>query len=144
MAIALDTSVVVAALLSWHEEHDWARSTLEDLLTSEEEILLPMRVVVEAYSVMTRLPSPHRLAPRDAWQLLDESFKSSSRLIGLTARQLWQLLESLAEHCVAGGAAYDAEIIECAARGAARAIVTLNRQQFERLAPDELEVLGPR
>lgn len=144
MAVALDTSVVVAALLSWHEEHGWARATLEDLMASDEEILLPMRVVLEAYAVMTRLPSPHRLAPRDAWQLLDKSFKSSSRLIGLTARQLWQLLESLAERRVAGGAAYDAEIIECAARGVARAVVTLNCRQFERLTPDDLEILGPR
>lgn len=144
MAIVLDTSVVIAALLSWHEEHDWARSTLEDLLTSEEEILMPTRVVVEAYSVMTRLPSPHRLAPSDARQLLDESFKSSSQLIDLTPEQLWQLLEGLADRRVAGGAAYDAEIIECAAKGGARAVVTLNRRQFERLAPDQLEILGPR
>ena len=143
MAVALDTSVVVAALLSWHEEHDWARSTLEDLLAGEQEILLPTRVVVEAYSVMTRLPSPHRLAPRDARQLLDESFRSSSRLIGLTPEQLWQLLESLADRRVAGGAAYDAEIIECAAKGRARVVVTLNRRQFERLTPVELEILVP-
>ena len=55
--IALDTSVVVAALLAFHERHAVARSVVDDALRDGGAIL-PVPVVFEAYSVLTRLPSP--------------------------------------------------------------------------------------
>lgn len=52
--IAVDTSIVVAAFASWHEAHEAARGALS------EEPRLPAQVAVESYSVLTRLPPPHR------------------------------------------------------------------------------------
>ncbi len=52
--IAVDTSVVVAAFASWHEGH---RSALAVLARHPR---LPAHVAVESFSVLTRLPPPHR------------------------------------------------------------------------------------
>src|SRR5712691_11139635 len=55
---AADSSLVVAAFASWHENHDAARRVLDGALRLVEHCAL------ETYSVLTRLPAPHR-APGD-------------------------------------------------------------------------------
>ena len=51
---AADTSLVVAAFASWHERHDAARHALD------QGLRLIAHCAVETYSVLTRLPPPHR------------------------------------------------------------------------------------
>ena len=58
-ATALDASVIVAALLAAHEHHGPAATELGALLAEPGDVILPLQALVEAYSVMTRLPSPH-------------------------------------------------------------------------------------
>ena len=53
---AADTSVVIAAFASWHENHQAARRALDNGLRLVEHC------AVETYSVLTRLPAPHRVA----------------------------------------------------------------------------------
>ena len=52
---AADTSVIAAAFASWHENHDAARAELDRGLRLIEHCAL------ETYSVLTRLPPPHRV-----------------------------------------------------------------------------------
>jgi hypothetical protein len=59
--IAIDTSLVVALFASWHEAHELARKAVP------HEVHLPAHVLLESYSVLTRLPPPHR-APADMVQ----------------------------------------------------------------------------
>ena len=49
-----DTSLVVAAYASWHEQHEPARRALDSGLRLIDHCAL------ETYSVLTRLPAPHR------------------------------------------------------------------------------------
>lgn len=58
--VALDTSVVVAALLAVHEHHAVAAPYVA-ALRRESTIIVPLPVLVESYSVLTRLPTPLRL-----------------------------------------------------------------------------------
>src|SRR5437762_33252 len=88
--IAVDSSVVIAGLLSWHEFHKRALQALEKAMAARR-LLIPFPVLVESYSVMTRLPSPHRLRPEIAHQLLHDSF-SSARIVGLSPRKAWTFL----------------------------------------------------
>ena len=53
---AADTSLVIAAFASWHEHHEAARSALDSGLRLIDHCAL------ETYSVLTRLPPPHRAA----------------------------------------------------------------------------------
>ena len=138
---AVDTSVIVAGLLSWHEHHDLAREWLETIL-EEHQLVLPTRVLVESYSVLTRLPPPHRLSPRDAFDLLAGSFREQAQMIDFEADGRWVFLEEGAAQHLQGGATYDAEIIHTAVDARARKLVTLNRRHFDRFAPPSLEILG--
>jgi predicted nucleic acid-binding protein len=61
--------------------------------------------LVETYSVLTRLPAPHRLAAADAQQLLDRRF--GSRVLVPSAQLTRNIVVRLAEAGVTGGATYD-------------------------------------
>lgn len=54
--IAPDTSVLVAGFATWHEGHEAAVRALN------RGVHLIAHAAVETYSVLTRLPPPHRIA----------------------------------------------------------------------------------
>ena len=101
-----DTSVVVAGLSSWHADHDVARRELARRPPALGAVL------IEAYSVLTRLPPPRRLRPRLVRDALTAALPGDPIL--LPAAALRTLLNGLVDHNVVGGAAYDAVIAETA------------------------------
>ncbi len=97
---AADTSLVVAAFASWHQAHDRARRALDSGLSLIEHCAL------ETYSVLTRLPPPHR-APGDVVRdFLAARFPAP--LLRLSATAYREFILGLPDRHVAGGAAYDA------------------------------------
>ncbi len=97
---AADTSLVVAAFASWHRGHDGARRALDGGLRLIEHCAL------ETYSVLTRLPPPHR-APGDVVRdFLAARFPDP--LLRLSASQYREFVLGLPDRQVVGGAAYDA------------------------------------
>jgi len=141
--IALDASVIVPGLLSWHARHDTASAELVALLQKPGKILLPLHSLIEAYAVMTRLPPPHRLSPKNAFSILEGSFAKRSILVGLDGEEGWDLIRELSQRSIAGGTTYDGLIVACARKGGARLILTFNRRHFERLESDAIEILEP-
>ncbi|MGE3843299.1 MAG: PIN domain-containing protein [Vicinamibacterales bacterium] len=100
--MAVDTSVVVAGFASWHEGHQAAAVVLG------RNPRVPAHVLVESYSVLTRLPPPHR-APADlVARFLAERFPEAPLV--LPARAHLELVRTAAEGGFAGGAIYDALI----------------------------------
>ncbi len=142
--LALDASVIIAALQSWHVRHSAARASLDEALGSGDEIVVPSRVLVECFSVMTRMPVPHRLDPSDARRVLEGTLEGSVRLVDLPPRRYWRFLRDVAGRVISGGAVYDAEIVECSRLAGATRILTLNQSDFERLAPDGIRIVTPR
>jgi predicted nucleic acid-binding protein len=115
---------------------------LEEVFAAEGGVILPLPALFEAYSVMTRLPAPHRLSPADALNLLEDSPLHRSSLVGLPGEEGWTFARTLVARGVAGGRTYDALIVACAKRGGASHILTLNQRHFEGLDPD-IEVIVP-
>lgn len=66
--LAVDTSVVVAAFATWHDGHGAALAALD------RHPRLPAHVLLESYSVLTRLPPPHRTSPATASSFLELRF----------------------------------------------------------------------
>ena len=130
--IALDSSVIVAALLSWHDRHEAAARAVERALSSKEGVLIPAHAVIESFAVLTRLPAPHRLLPAVAMELLRQNF-ASARLAALPARNVWPLVERLAFLGSGGGIAYDAVILDSASEAGATSLLTLNERDYDRL-----------
>ncbi len=100
--IAVDTSVVVAALCAWHADHASACAAIVG------GVRLPAHCLIESYSVLTRLPPPHRLDADDARDLLRSSFPDDP--ITLDGGSHAALVVRMSDAGVAGGAAYDALI----------------------------------
>ncbi len=138
---AVDTSVVVAALLGWHESHEAARKALERGLTAER-LVLPAPTLIEAYAVMTRLPSPHRLSPADAGALLRDTFAGVDT-VALDGSEVWRLIDDLETTQVAGGRSYDGHILACARKAGARRLLTLNERDFHALGDAAIEIVRP-
>jgi predicted nucleic acid-binding protein len=104
--IAVDTSVVVAGFASWHEAH---RSALAALARKPR---VPAHVLLETYSVLTRLPPPHR-APADVVErFLRERFRETPLV--LPARAHLTLIRTVAQAGLTGGSVHDAWIAACA------------------------------
>lgn len=93
---------------------------------------LPAACALEAYSVLTRLPAPHRAPPDLVRDFLLENFEG--RLIGAGPTGL-DVVATLADRGVTGGAAYDGAIA-LAVKAAGRTLLTLDRRAqatYERL-----------
>jgi len=80
---------------------------------------------IETYSVLTRLPDPHRMHATQALQFLEDWFED--RWIGLPAEAQRLLLTRLSDAGVDGGATYDA-LIGAAAAAEGATLVTADRR----------------
>jgi predicted nucleic acid-binding protein len=114
---AADTSLVVAAFASWHEHHDAARGALRG------DVRLIDHCALETYSVLTRLPPPHRSPGPVVTAFLEARFPRP--FLRLTARAHRTLVLGLAERAIVGGAVYDALVAATAAAHRAH-LVTLD------------------
>jgi predicted nucleic acid-binding protein len=117
--IAADTSVVVAAFVSWHEDHEAAVEAIK------KGVRLIGHVAFETYSVLTRMPAPLRVAPELVLELLTRNFPE--QLLTLPALKQYALLSRLVANDIGGGAVYDA-LVGAAAAHAGATLVTLDRR----------------
>ena len=117
--LAVDTSVVVAAFATWHEGHRAAFTALE------RRPRLPAQVLIESYSVLTRLPPPHRTSPEIASAFLETRF--SEPPLGLPPADYQRLVGRAVERDLAGGAVYDA-VVAWTARRARATLLTRDRR----------------
>jgi predicted nucleic acid-binding protein len=141
--IALDTSVVVALLSPWHVSHDLTLSALEKISGPRTRFIIPAQVLAETYSVLTRLPAPHRISPADAIRLLEANFQRDARVDSLSGSKFWAALSGAAETKVAGGRTYDWLIAQTAAEAGETLLVTFNRRDFEQFETESLRVRVP-
>jgi predicted nucleic acid-binding protein len=125
---AADTSVVIAAFASWHERHAAARRELDSGIRLIEHCAL------ETYSVLTRLPPPHRAAGAVVREFLEARFPGP--YLRLSARAFRDFVLALPDRAVTGGAAYDALVAAVAVAHQAE-LVTCDRRAvpvYERYA----------
>ncbi len=127
--IAVDTSVVVAGFASWHEGHRAAAAVLA------RKPRVPAHVLVEAYSVLTRLPTPHRAPASLVADFLAQRFREAP--LTLPARAHLALLETASLTGVVGGSVYDA-LIAATARHAGATLLT--RDQRARAVYEQIGV----
>lgn len=137
-----DTSCIIAAVCSWHEHHEAAATEIERRLDGRGQMIVAAPALVEAYAVLTRLPSPHRLSPQNALELLESNFLKLGTVVALNAKSYERLLLRAPKNNLAGGRTYDAVIGECAEQGKASAVLTFNAGDFKALGKD-FEVIVP-
>lgn len=141
-AFAVDSSSVIAAVSDWHDARDPTRREIDRRLDTGEDLVLPAAALVEAYSVLTRLPVHRRLSPADAWKVLEPNFVSKAHIQALEAATYAALIARLAAAGIGGGRVYDEVIAETAAQAGASALITLNPKHFPS-PPPGLAIVDP-
>ena len=116
---AADTSVVIAAFASWHENHEAARRALDSGLRLVEHCAL------ETYSVLTRLPPPHRASGEVVRDFLTARFPRP--FLRLSEDAYKDFILGLPDQGMAGGAAYDA-LVAATAAGCEAELITCDRR----------------
>ncbi|MEJ7731251.1 MAG: PIN domain-containing protein [Polyangiaceae bacterium] len=122
MKTAADTSVLVAAFASWHEQHQTASAALERVDAVVAHALL------ETYSVLTRLPAPPRMLPAVVSKFLDLTCGRHAAF-ALTATEQRKLVATCAARGLSGGAVYDAVIGATCVRAGLRLLTLDGRAQ---------------
>ena len=117
--LTCDTSVLVPALASWHEDHATARRAFLEGVES-----VPAHVLLECYSVLTRLPAPHRIPPDDAAEVVA---RVPVPAIALPDGAYRELVERLGRARITGGSAYDA-LVAATARHHGLRLLTRDRR----------------
>ncbi len=140
-ATAVDTSVLVAGVLEWHEAHAVCRAERARWKRSRRKPSIPAHALLESNAVLTRLPAGYRLRAEDAREVLEAAYAELP--VAPLPEGLWNLVAEMAERGVTGGAVYDAVILASAAAAGADELVTLDLDDFERLAPGTVRVRPP-
>jgi len=138
----LDTTCLVAAVCVWHRHHDATRREIERRDAAGEKVVLAAHSLAEAFSVLTRLPKPHRLRPGDALALIEANW-GQTRLVALAAHDYRATLRRCRDAGIGGGAVYDALIAACARKARAATLVTWDLDGFERFLEDGPAVRAP-
>lgn len=120
--IAVDSSVAIAAFSTWHEQHNEAHKIVS------KDVYLPAHSALEVFSVLTRLPAPHRISPGIAQEFLANQF--TAPFLTLQATGYRSLIETLSTYNIVGGAVYDA-LIACTAAGAGATLISCDKRAIK-------------
>lgn len=126
--ITCNTSVLVPLLASWHPQHAETREAAIGISHVGSHVLL------ETFSVLTRLPAPHQVAPKTAAELLE---RLPLTVVTLPADAHVDVVSTLAPRGVRGGAIYDGLV---AATAAHHSLLLVTRDRRARPTYDALPV----
>jgi predicted nucleic acid-binding protein len=139
--IAADATVLVAAIVGWHERHRPAIAAVEAAL-ARKSLVIPAPALVESYAILTRLPAQHRLTHADAFHLLRSSF-SPARIAAAKTRDAWSALRRWSVAGIGGSDAFDANVVAIAKEAGAKTLLTFRRMELERLTISGIEIVEP-
>lgn len=138
-----DTSCMVPAVSAWHVHHERAANEIERRLNRGETMVLAAPALVESYSVLSRLPPPHRLSAADALTILETTFMSAAEIVAIDGAVYHALLRRAPADGVVGGHIYDTIIVACARAANVATLLTFNERHFRPLGGHGLDVVVP-
>ncbi len=99
--------------------------------------------LIETYSVLTRLPAPHRLSPAAALSVVEPNFLRRVKIVALDAEAYGIILRGAPVAGVSGGRICDAVIAACAQKEKVQTLLTFNESHFRQFAGPDLLVVVP-
>ena len=136
MKVLFDTSVLVAAMVEDHPQHDRCFHWLQRAKKGEVEFLVAAHSLAELFAVLSSWPSRPRLSPSVAARLVRENVSSGARVVALSATDYDAVVRDMAEKGLAGGVVYDALIARAARKADVDRLLTLNPRHFLRAWPE--------
>jgi len=141
MKVLLDTSVLVAAMVEAHPDHERALPWLQRAKRKEVTAVVASHTLAELYAILTRLPLQPQISPVVAWQLIRENVLAALEVVPLLEDDYRAVLEHLSQTGIVGGSTYDALIVYAALKATVEQLVTLNVKDFRRVYPDLSELI---
>jgi predicted nucleic acid-binding protein len=138
-----DTSVLLGGLIDLGPASAAAQKIMAAIATGRvRQPHTAWHCCLEFYAVSTRLPEEVRLAPSDAWRLIEEEILSRFTVGQLPDDRRRSFLRTAADHGIIGGRIYDAHIAEIALVRRAAVVVTDNLRHFVGLRRHGLAVMN--
>ena len=135
MKVFLDTSVLVAAVVSNHESHTRAFPLLERIQNGKDEGVVAAHSLAELYAILTKLPPPYRHAPEQALLSIEENVLKYFKISSLAGNDYASLIREAAVVGIQGGTIYDAVLLKSAEKTNPDRVFTLNLKHFLAVAP---------
>jgi len=142
LKVFFDTSVLIAAIIKAHPHHENSLPWLQKVKKKEIEGIVSVHSLLELYSILTTLPLSPKVYPSLAANLIKENVISCFEIIKYSTSDYIQLLAELARQDVAGGASYDGLILYAAKKTRIDKILTLNVNDFIRVAPQLVRLIS--
>jgi predicted nucleic acid-binding protein len=131
MKALFDTSVLVAAILTGHEQHQSCVAILKQAQKLEVTGLVCTHSLAELYAVLTRIPQM-KVPPTLAQSLLNNNLRSFE-VIALLPEDYFSAIELMVQNQLPGGGIFDALIAQASLKTQADVLFTLNPKHFTRL-----------
>ena len=142
LKIGLDASCIVPILCDASPFHERSFECYQKLRHDGVEIVIAGHALLESFSVMTRAPDPFKTPPREAHQLLHDTFGGAT-IAELGTEGAWGAIEHTIARGHSGGRVYDTVIAQATFAAGARVLLTWNLRHFHSIAPAGLEVREP-
>lgn len=133
MKTLFDSSVLIAAFVEAHPKHKSALSALIKAKNKEFELFVSAHTILEIYSVLTSAPFKPKITSEIAKQLIKNNIKPFAKIVYLSDKDYFTIVDKMSSSGLVGGIAYDAIIIKCALNSKVDKILTLNSKDFLRL-----------
>lgn len=130
MKILFDSSVLIAAFVESHPKHKSALSFLTKAKKKEFELFVSAHTILEVYSVLTSAPFRPRITSEIARKLIENNIKPFAKIVYLSDKDYFAIIEKMNGSGLIGGIVYDAIIVECAFNFKVDEILTLNPKDF--------------
>ncbi|MGM0366597.1 MAG: PIN domain-containing protein [Actinomycetota bacterium] len=135
MKIFFDTSVLIAAFIQAHPQHENSLPWVQRVSKKEIEGIISVHSLLESYSVLTTLPLSPKISQSLAANIIKENIISNFKIIKYNTLDYIRLIDKLALENISGGASYDSLILCAAEKTKVDKILTLNVNDFIRIAP---------
>ena len=141
MKVLADTSVLIAAMVESHPDHERAFPWLRQAKQKRIELFVSTHTLAELYAVLTTLPVQPRVSPDTARRLIREDIESVAAIVDLRKADYRQVLDDMSALGLSGGVIYDALAVQAARKANVDRLVTLNVGDFRRVWPDAGEII---
>ncbi len=136
-SVLFDSSALIAAFIEAHIKHKIAFEWLRRAKMKEFDFVISAHSILEVYSVLTSAPFKPEISPASVKRIIDNNIKKDAKIVYLTNKEYYSILDRVSSLNLRGGIVYDAIILECARKFNASKILTSNTKDFSRIILDD-------
>jgi predicted nucleic acid-binding protein len=133
--VLFDTSVLIPAIVTRHEQHNICWRWLEDARSNQFQGVVSTHTLAELYSVLTRLPYRPVISPAIAQRQIRENLQGFEK-VALEVNDYDAAIDRMVALNLPGGGIFDALIAQAAVKASVDVLLTLNPKHFVRLGEE--------